>query len=46
LLGILHSERVLDWAADLLPILRDKKGTDLSDVERYLLLASGFLGTI
>lgn len=41
-----HSERVLDWAVDLLPILKDKTGIDLSDVERYLLLASGFLHDI
>ncbi len=41
-----HSERVLDWATVLLPILRDKTDGDLSDVEKYLLLASGFLHDI
>lgn len=44
--GKQHSERVLDWAVLLLPILRDKTGGDLSDVERYLLLTSGFLHDI
>ncbi len=44
--GKSHSERVLDWATVLLLILWDKTGADLSDVERYLLLASGFLHDI
>jgi hypothetical protein len=44
--GKQHSERVLNWASYLLPILKENTGRDLSDVERYLLLASGFLHDI
>ena len=44
--GMDHSDRVLNHAASLLAILRGNTDRDLTDVERYLLLASGYLHDI
>jgi len=41
-----HSDRVLDHAVNLLKILKCNNGKDLSEVERYLLLACVYLHDI